>query len=114
LNQDPPEYFEQIHPGTKQQLLKHRLGFEPQYYTQIYLGGANSDFPSRKQISQINVPTLIIAHPNDPNHPFETARELNKLINGSELVVISDYTDFQKLQIKVRHFIDEHGFDNKS
>jgi len=114
LNQDPPEYFEQNHPGTKQQLLEHRLSFEPQYYTQIYLGGANSDFPSREQISQINIPTLIIAHPDDPNHPLETAQELNKLIEGSELVVISNYEDYQNLQIKVRYFMANHGFNNKS
>lgn len=114
LNQDPPEYYEKNHPGTKQRLLEHRLGFEPQYYTQIYVGGANSDFPSREQIYRINVPTLIIAHPDDPNHPLETALELNKLIKGSELVVISDYEDFQNLQIRIRAFLTKLGFDNKS
>ena len=114
LNQDPPEYFEKIHPGTKQRLLEYRLGFEPQYYTQIYVGGANSDFPSREQISQLNVPTLIIAHPDDLNHPLEIAKELNNLIKESELVVISDYGDFKKLQMTVRHFLTKHAFDNKS
>jgi len=114
LNQDPPEYFEKNHPGTTQQLLEHRLSFEPLYYTQIYVGGANSDFPSREQISKINVPTLIIAHPDDPNHPLETAQELNNLIKGSELVIVSDYEDYQNLQIKVRHFLTKHAFDNKS
>jgi len=109
LNQDPPEYFEQNHPGTKQRLLEHRLSFEPQYYTQIYLGGANSDFPDREQISQINVPTLIIVHPDDSNHPLETAQELNKLIEGSELVVISEYEDYQKLQFKVQDFISRNN-----
>ena len=114
LNQDPPEYYEQNHPGIRQQLLEYRLSFEPQYYTQIYLGGANSDFPTREQISEINVPTLIIAHPNDTNHPLETAQELNKLIKGSELVVVSDYIDYQELKMTVRHFIAKHCFDNKS
>jgi len=114
LNQDPPEYYEKNHPGTKQRLLEHRLGFEPQYYTQIYVGGANSDFPTREQISQINVPTLIISQPDDPNHPLGTAQELNNLIKGSELVVISDYEDYQNLQMKVRHFLTKHAFDNKS
>jgi len=114
LNQDPPEYFEQNHPGTRQQLLAHRLSFEPQYYTQIYQGGATSDFPSREQISGINVPTLIIAQTDDPNHPLETAQELNNLIKKSELVVISGYDDYQDLQIKIRQFIAKYGFDNKS
>ena len=109
LNQDPPEYFEKNNPGTKQRLLEHRLGFEPQYYTQIYLGGANSDFPLREQISRINVPTLIIAHPNDPNHPLKIAQELNNLVNGSEMVIVSDYADYQKLQIRVHDFINRTG-----
>jgi len=106
LNQDPPEYFEQNHSGARQQLLEHRLGFEPQYYTQIYLGGANSDFPSREQISRINVPTLIIAQPNDPNHPLETAQELHNLIKGSELTIVLDEVDYQNLQIKVQDFVN--------
>jgi pimeloyl-ACP methyl ester carboxylesterase len=114
LSQDPPQYFEKEHPGTREKLLLNRLSFEPQYYTQIYLGGANSDFPSREQISGINVPTLIISHPDDTNHPLETAKELNKLIKGSELEVISNYEDYQNLQVKVRHFIAKHDFDNKS
>jgi pimeloyl-ACP methyl ester carboxylesterase len=113
-NQDPPEFFEQNYPGTRQRLLEYRLSFDPQYYSQIYLDGAASDFPSREQIALIDVPTLIVALPNDENHPLEMARELNTLIKGSELVVISDYEDYQKLQIKVRRFLNEHGFDNKS
>ncbi len=107
MNQDPPEYFEQNHLGTKKRLLEHRLGFEPQYYTQIYIGGANSDFPSREQISKINVPTLIIAQPDDPNHPLETAQELNNLIKRSELMIVSDYEDYKKLQIRVLDFISK-------
>ena len=114
LNQDPPEYYEQNHPGIRQQLLEYRLSFEPQYYTQIYLGGANSDFPTREQISEINVPTLIIAHPNDTNHPLETAQELNNLIKGSELVIISNYEDYKMSQIKTKHFLAKFGSDNKS
>jgi 3-oxoadipate enol-lactonase len=114
LNEDPPEYFVKNHPGTRQQLLEHRLSFEPKYYTQIYVGGANSDFPSREQISEINVPTMIISQPDDANHPVEIARELNKLIKGSEMVLISNYEDYQNLQITVRHFVMRHAFDNKS
>ena len=114
MNQDPPEYFEKNHPGTKQRLLEHRLSFEPQYYTQIYLGGANSDFPSREQIAKINVPTVIVALPDDTNHPLETAQEINKLIMGSELMVVSDNEDYKKLQFKIRNFLVKHGLDNKS
>ena len=107
LNQDPPEFYEQMHPGTRQLLLEHRLDFEPHYYSSIYLGGAVSDLPSREQISNINVPCLIVSQPDDANHPIKMAQELNNLIKGSELVIVTDYDSYQKLQIKVSDFIKE-------
>ena len=113
-SQDPPDFFEQIHRGTRQRLLDNRLGFEPPYYSQIYLGGAASDLPSREQIAKIDVPTLIVSIPNDINHPFEMAQNLHQLIHGSELFVVSDYKDYQKLQHKVHDFLALHGTNNKS
>ena len=107
LNQDPPEFYEQMHPGTRQLLLEYRLEFETQYYSSIYLGGAISDLPTREQISNINVPCMIVSLPDDENHPIKMAQELNNLIKGSELVIVTDYDSYQKLQMKVCDFISE-------
>jgi len=105
INQDLPEFFEHENPGTRQRLIENRLGFNPQYYYQIYMGGAFSDMPSRNQIAKIQIPTLIVALPNDVNHPLEMAEELHSLIAGSELVVVSDYSGYLNLQKKVHDFI---------
>jgi 3-oxoadipate enol-lactonase len=113
-SQDPPEFFEQKHPGTRQRLLEYRLGFEPLYYPGIYRGGAASDLPPREQIAKIKVPTLIAALPDDTNHPLEIARQLNKLIAGSEMVVISDYDEFLKFQEKANNLVCLTFNDNKS
>ena len=113
-NQDPPEFYEREHPGTRQRLLEYRLSFDPGYYPKIYTGGAASDLPDREQIAGINVPTLIVAHLNDPNHPLEMAQEINSLIKGSELVTVSDYQEYLKLQKKVSNFISSVLSDNKS
>lgn len=113
-NEDPPEFFELKHPGTRQRLLKYRLSFEPYYYSQIYLGGAASDLPPRKQIAEINVPTLIVALPDDVNHPLEMAQELHSLIRGSELFIVSDYDDYQNLQKIVHDFLSKVVYNNKS
>lgn len=113
INQDPPDFFEQEHPGTRQRLLEYRLGFEPLYYSQIYNGGAASDLPSREQIAKIKVPTLIAAYPDDANHPLEIAQELNSLINSSELVIVSDYQEYLEFQEKVKDFICSVLVDNK-
>lgn len=108
-SQEPPEYYEEKHPGTRNQIQELRLSFEPEYYTRLYLDGAASDMPSREQIAGIHVPTLIIALHDDANHPMEMAQELNNLINASELFVISAYCDYEKLQGKVKDFLNQVG-----
>ncbi|HET6558543.1 MAG TPA: alpha/beta hydrolase [Prolixibacteraceae bacterium] len=105
LTQDPPEFYEQRHPGTRQKLMEYRLAFDPHYYPQIYNGGAASDLPLREQIAEIRVPTLIAALPDDENHPLDIAQELNGLISSSTLEVIGDYEQYLNLQEKVKQFL---------
>jgi 3-oxoadipate enol-lactonase len=114
LNQDPPDFFELEHPGTRQRLQECRLGFEPLYYSQIYNGGAASDLPPREQIANIQVPTLIAAIPGDSSHPLDISHELNSLINGSEMLVVSTYKEYLEFQEKIKSFICSISCDNKS
>ncbi|MDP2889145.1 MAG: alpha/beta hydrolase [Bacteroidota bacterium] len=114
LNQDPPDFFENEHPGTRQRLLNSRLGFDALYYPQIYRGGAASDLPAPEEIEKIKVPTLIAAFPDDLNHPLEMAQTLNNLISGSEMFIISDYDGFLKFQEKIREFLIKVDCNNKS
>ena len=113
LYPDPPDFFEQEHPGTRQRLTDYRLGFHPPYYSQIYNGGAASDLPPREQLAKIKLPTLMAAFPDDANHPLEIAQELNSLIDGSELVVVSNYEEYLKFQERVKDFICSVVVDNK-
>lgn len=113
LAQDPPEFYEQRHPGTRQKLMEYRLAFDPSYYPQIYNGGAASDLPLREQITQIRVPTLIAALPDDENHPLDIAQELNGLIPSSTLEVIADYDQYLNLQEKVKQYVQKIGCNNK-
>ncbi|MBW8333474.1 MAG: alpha/beta hydrolase [Prolixibacteraceae bacterium] len=114
MNPDVPDFFEQENPGTWERLLEFRLGFEQQYYPQIYRGGAASDLPAPEEIEKIKIPTLIAAFPDDLNHPLEIAQTLNNLITGSEIVIISNYADYRKFQEKVNNLVGSTFSDNKS
>lgn len=113
LSQDPPDFFENEHPGIRQRLMEHRLGFDPSYYSQIYLGGAASDLPSRELIANIQAPTFIVALSDDLNHPLSIAQELNELIDRSELRVVSDYKGYLNLQEEVQAFLKGIASNNK-
>jgi 3-oxoadipate enol-lactonase len=106
-NQDPPEFFEQQFPGTRQKLFDLRMSFEPAYYYPIYHGGAISDFPTRNDLVKINVPVLIVGDPNDSGHPIEVAREMNSLIPDSELFLVSSFDDYLQLQNKISEFLNK-------
>lgn len=107
-NPDPPRYFEEQFPGTREKLLHLRQNFHPAYYYSIYHGGAISDFPEREQLAGLRVPTFIVADPNDPNHPVEVAREVHSLIKGSELHLVSNFNEYQEIQKNVSEFVKKH------
>lgn len=113
-NPDPPKFFEEQFPGTREKLLQLRQSFHPAYYYSIYHGGAVSDFPEREQLAGLRVPTFIVADPDDPNHPVEVARELHSLISGSELHLVSDFMDYQELQENVSEFLKKQLSDYDS
>jgi pimeloyl-ACP methyl ester carboxylesterase len=114
LNDDPPEFYEELYPGTRKRLLEMRLSFEPGYYRSIYNGGAVSDFPTREQIAQIKVPTLIVSNPEDDKHPIRVSHEINELIPNSEMLVISSSSDYINLQTKLADFVGSIKDNNKS
>lgn len=53
----------------------------------VLRGAAGTDFPTRKKISRITVPTLLLAWTGDRTHPLKTARTLRELMPDSRLVV---------------------------
>lgn len=55
----------------------------------VLRGAAASDLPPRTAVSDVEVPTLVLAWTDDPAHPLETADALVGLIPSSRLVVAS-------------------------
>lgn len=104
-NQDPPEFYEHLFPGTRKKLLDLRMNFDPAYYYSIYHGGAISDFPVREELKKVKIPTLIIGDPNDPGHPIDVAREMHSLIPNSQLSELRNIEDYFQLQETVSYFI---------
>ena len=105
-NQDPPEFYEMMFPGTRQKLSDLRMSFDPSYYYSIYHGGAISDFPTRDELKQVKIPTLIVGDPNDLGHPIEVAFEMNALIPASQLIQVSNQYDYLHLQETVSVFLN--------
>ena len=71
----------------------------------LFKGAALTDFPSRKEIKSIDIPTLILGWTDDPSHPLESAIELDKLMPQSTLVVAQNHVDLKKWPKLIRDFI---------
>lgn len=68
-------------------------------------GAAGADLPSRTQISEITVPTLILAWTGDPGHPQSSAEELHRLIAGSTLHLASTRAEVDTWTTEIATFL---------
>mmetsp|Transcript_66261 Transcript_66261/g.170603 ORF Transcript_66261/g.170603 Transcript_66261/m.170603 type:complete len:197 (+) Transcript_66261:1-591(+) len=64
-----------------------------------------SDLPTPKELSQLNIPTLILAWRSDVQHPLETARMLAKTLPDAELVVANTWDEIETFTSHKRRFI---------
>ena len=71
----------------------------------LFIGAAETDFPSREEIKRLDLPALVLGWTGDPTHPIETAMELDKLLPRSTLVVAEGYSDFEKWPQLIREFV---------
>ena len=53
----------------------------------VLRGAASTDLPEPEDVRALDIPTLVLAWSDDPNHPLSTAALLHELVDDSELVV---------------------------
>ena len=68
-------------------------------------GAALSDFPAREALARLDIPTLILAWPDDDIHPLAVAQELHRVLPNSCLEVAAFEQDPYAWPQKVRDFL---------
>ena len=71
----------------------------------VLRGAATADFPTRDQVSDISVPTLILTWSGDAGHPVSTAQALHSLISASELSVATSANDVRTRSLLIAEFL---------
>jgi pimeloyl-ACP methyl ester carboxylesterase len=70
-------------------------------------GAALSDLPEPDQLSQLSMPVLILAWPDDPVHPLSTAHKLADLLPNAELHISKDPAQPWQWADTVRNFLQQ-------
>ena len=100
-----PQILEKELPEAQTIWVRHVRRMDEKVMPCILRGAASSDLPSREEIRNLVVPTLILAWPGDPNHPVSTAETLNELMVLSELHVATDLAAVRRWPELVRDFL---------
>jgi len=79
--------------------------WSPARLARVFRGAAVADLPSRDAISQVAVPTLILAWSGDAAHPVSTAEELGGLIANTELHIATKTEDLVSWTDRVGRFL---------
>ena len=92
-------------PESRTILLRHLRRMDEKVMPSILRGAASSDLPTREEIHNIVVPTLILAWTGDAAHPVSTAETLAELMVMSELHVAEDLAAVRRWPDLVRDFL---------
>ena len=92
-------------PEAKTIWLRHLRRMDEKVVPSILRGAASSDLPSRDEIRNLVLPTLILAWTGDPHHPVSTAENLAELMVLSELHVADDLAGVRRWPELVRDFL---------
>jgi 3-oxoadipate enol-lactonase len=92
-------------PESRTIWLRHLRRMDEKVVPCILRGAASSDLPSREEVHDVVVPTLILAWTGDPAHPVSTAEALAEEIVMSELHVASDLAGVRRWPELVREFL---------
>ena len=92
-------------PEARTILMRHLRRMDEKVVPSILRGAASSDLPSREEIHDVVVPTLILAWTGDPAHPVSTAETLAELMVMSELHVAEDLAAVRRWPELVRDFL---------
>jgi pimeloyl-ACP methyl ester carboxylesterase len=84
---------------------RHLLTMDGDTLPAVLRGAAASDLPSREEVHGVIVPTLILAWPDDPEHPLSTVDELAGLLLQPEVHVASDIEALRRWPLLVRDFL---------
>lgn len=96
-----PQYVEMKESDPKQyELMREWLSSVHPQATPFAIRGLLNGAPlPEERFAEIRVPTLIVAHPDDPIHPTSTAEKLHASTAGSQLVMAPS----------MNHFRERHG-----
>ncbi len=78
-------------------------------FASIYRGAARSDLPARDALTDLDVPTLVLAWIDDPAHPMSTAEQLCDLLPRSRLVTARRPDDVATWSAELARHVARHG-----
>lgn len=100
-----PEWLVQAYPRKINSYIDLIWSADPERLKLVFEGAALCDLPSPDSLSQIQVPTLILAWDKDSSHPMDTALQLHQSIKSSTLFVATDVDAFKKWPGVIKEFI---------
>lgn len=96
-------------PGFKEQLERntvvHMNVDDPNTIIAALHGAAQSDLPPTEELVKLDMPTLILAWPNDRVHPVSTAEKLNSILPNSQLSIAGHCKEPYSWTYRVREFL---------
>jgi len=101
----PSKRSENFQKNMLSVMARHLAGVKPQGVVGAMRGASLSDFPPREELAKLDIPTLILAWPDDDTHPLAVAEELHHTLPNTQLEVMAHASGPYRWPLLVREFI---------
>lgn len=71
----------------------------------ILRAASMSDLPPKNAFTSPKVPTLILAWPDDPSHPLQSAHELKKKLPAAKMILAKDANELMAWPEIIKDFV---------
>jgi len=102
-----PPLLAQIRPDAREVEARHLQAMDPKLLALMLRAAARSDLPRPEEIRSVIVPTLILAWPDDPDHPVSTAQALADTMVQADLRLARDEADVKAWPATVEDFLND-------
>ncbi|MGI9603497.1 MAG: alpha/beta fold hydrolase [Acidimicrobiales bacterium] len=103
----PPDPFVDV-PDMAELRAEAMRSWDTTRLARVFRGATTAQLPDRDVLSTLTQPALILAWTGDPTHPAATAHELDELLPGAELDLVSDLDGVLAWSDRVEQFLVEH------
>lgn len=105
LNDTPVQFVEDAFPGSRRIATQAMSNLSSEVYPQLFSAAAQSDYPDKELVVQLDIPVLILGWEGDDTHPISSIDQLKTVLPKAEIHIAENIDQLNQFTSVVENFV---------